>query len=156
MVAVKKPLVRIQRMDRQDLSDVMRIERASYDYPWSEGIFQDCLRADYSCCVAVVDESIVAYAIFQSVAGEAHILNLCVDSVHRHLGYARVLLDWLFEAMKVVETHTVFLEVRPTNIAAIKLYDTLGFNEIGVRKDYYRAQNGREDALILARYLDWS
>ena len=71
-----------------------------------------------------------------------------MDSVYRHSGYARELLQWLFEAMKIVETHTVFLEVRPSNIAAINLYDQLGFNEIDVRKDYYRAKNGREEAII--------
>ncbi len=143
-------------MSRHDLFDVLRIERASYDYPWSEGIFHDCLDTGYSCRVVVVDEMIAGYGIFQFIAGEAHILNLCVESAHRQTGIARDLLGCLFKAMKNNGIHTVYLEVRPTNIAAINLYGSEGFNEVGVRKGYYRAKNGKEDALILARYLDWS
>ena len=143
-------------MNRYDLPDVLRIERACYNYPWSEGIFHDCLAAGYSCWVTVVDEMIAGYGIFQFAAGEAHILNLCVEPARRQMGYARDLLHSLFRAMKISDIHTVYLEVRPTNIAAINLYDGEGFNEVGVRKDYYRANNGKQDALILARYLDWS
>jgi len=143
-------------MDWKDLPDVLRIERASYDYPWSEGIFRDCLHTGYSCCVMLVDETIAGYGIFQFIAGEAHILNLCVEPAHRQMGIARDLLQCLFRAMKNSDIHTVYLEVRPTNIAAINLYDGEGFNEVGVRKDYYRSKKGKQDALILARYMDWS
>jgi ribosomal-protein-alanine N-acetyltransferase len=155
LVAVKNSTVRIRDMNRHDLPDVLRIERASYNYPWSESIFHDCLATGYSCWVAVVKENISGYGIFQFAAGEAHILNLCVEPAQRQMGYARYLLHSLFNAMKNSDIHTVYLEVRPSNIAAIKLYDGEGFNEVGVRKNYYRANSGKQDALILARYLDW-
>ena len=165
MVAVKKSETRIKTMREEDLPVVLGNERASYDFPWSEGIFRDCLRAGYSCLVITADDDIVGHGVFQFAAGEAHILNICVAPAFRQLGYARALLHGLFAAMRNMAVNTVYLEVRPSNIAAVNLYLSEGFNEVGVRKDYYRAPrragkgsqifSGKEDALIMARYCDW-
>lgn len=158
-------LTQIRTMREPDLPEVLRLERASYDYPWSEGVFRDCLRAGYACIVLCVDERIVAYGVFQFAAGEAHILNLCVESTQRRMGYACQLLQELFYAMEDRGADTVYLEVRASNQGAINLYTREGFNEVGVRKGYYRTRqvgkyrdgrrnNGKEDALIMARYAD--
>ena len=156
MVAARKPCLRILAMREEDLPDVLAVERSSYDYPWSESIFRDCLRASYSCVVACLDEEIVGHGIFQFAAGEAHILNICVAPEHRKMGYARELLHGLFAGMKNMGVTTVYLEVRPSNVAAVNLYISEGFNEVGTRLSYYRSKNGKEDALIMARYSDFS
>ena len=156
MVAARRSTRLIKVMQLTHLPDVLYVERESYDYPWSEGIFRDCLRAGYSCLVMEEDGSIVGYGIFQFVAGEAHILNLCVTPSRRKTGCARDMLHGLFSAMKNMGVNTVYLEVRPSNIAAVSLYVSEGFNEVGTRKNYYRAENGKEDALIMARYSDWA
>ena len=151
MVAVRRSDARIRIMELADLDDVLDIERRSYDYPWSPGIFRDCLRAGYSCLVIDADDCVQGYGIFQFAAGEAHILNICTDPRCRRQGLARQMLHGLFAAMENMGTETVYLEVRPSNVAAVALYLDEGFNEIGTRHAYYRSKNGREDALIMAR-----
>ena len=146
-------------MDELDLPDVLKNECESYEFPWNEGIFRDCLRAGYACLVLQVDRVIIGHGIFQFLAGEAHILNVCVGLAHRQNGYARELLQHLFVAMQNRGVDTAYLEVRPSNQAAINLYTEQGFNQVGLRKNYYRASKSRgnasqekEDALIMARY----
>lgn len=161
MSAIKKITPQIRTMQVSDLSEILRIERASYDYPWSEGIFRDCLRAGYTCVVLCVGDHIGGYGIFQFVAGEVHVLNLCIAPSQRRMGYAHQLLNDLFHAMKNRGDDTVYLEVRSSNKVARDLYSSEGFNEVGIRKGYYRTlkanksamqNNDKEDALIMARY----
>lgn len=137
----------------RDVPIVLEIERAAYPYPWSEGIFRDCLRAGYACWVMQVGRTIVAYGILSCGAGECHLLNLCVhpDWQGRRLG--RRLLRWLLESARRRQADTVFLEVRGSNRAAIALYQSEGFCEIGTRRGYYPRAQGREDALVMARVL---
>ncbi|MEM7294940.1 MAG: ribosomal protein S18-alanine N-acetyltransferase [Pseudomonadota bacterium] len=151
MVAVRQGEREIRTMELSDLDDVLSIEGRCYDYPWSPGIFRDCLRAGYSCVVATLDDFVVGYGIFQFSAGEAHILNICTDPLYQRQGFAREMLHGLFAAMDNMGVETVYLEVRPSNLNAINLYLDEGFNEVGTRKAYYRGRYGREDALIMAR-----
>jgi ribosomal-protein-alanine N-acetyltransferase len=137
-------------MRESDLGMVMRIEREAYAFPWSEGIFRDCLRAGYCCWVADQQGIVRAYGIMQVGAGESHILNLCVRTSYRSQGLGRALLGHLIEVAREHRADTALLEVRPTNRAALGLYAAMGFNEVGVRRGYYPGRNGREDALILA------
>lgn len=151
MVAVRTQESIIRNMEIEDLDDVVEIEKRSYNYPWTPGIFRDCLRAAYSCLVITLDDHTVGYGIFQFAAGEAHILNICVDPSYRRQGLARQMLHGLFSAMRNMRIDSVYLEVRPSNTAAVDLYLEEGFNEIGTRSGYYRSRAGREDALIMAK-----
>ncbi len=140
-------------MAEADLAAVVAIERAAYAFPWTHGIFRDCLRVGYRCTVFERCGVIDAYTVVSVVAGECHILNLCVRPLCQGRGIGRMVLEQLLERARQLGTETAFLEVRPTNRAAIKLYSAFGFNEIGVRRSYYPAARGREDALIMALTL---
>jgi ribosomal-protein-alanine N-acetyltransferase len=131
-----------------DLPAVAAVERASYPFPWSEGIFRDCLRVGYLCRVADLDREIVAYGVLAMGAGEAHILNLCVSEDLRGRGVGRQMLMLLLERARQAGMEAVFLEVRPSNPRAIALYQSVGFVQVGLRKGYYQAEGGREDALV--------
>lgn len=133
-----------------DLPAVAAVERAAYQFPWSEGIFRDCLRVGYLCRVADLDGEIVAYGVVAMGAGEAHILNLCVRGDLRGRSIGRQMLMLLLERSRQAGMEAVFLEVRPSNPHAIALYQSVGFAQVGLRKGYYQApDNGREDALVL-------
>ncbi len=144
----------VRRMVHEDLGDVSDIERRSYDFPWSHGVFRDCLLAGYNCLVLVRDERAIGYGILSVAAGEAHILNLCVDPRHRSRGYGALLLDDLLSLAKGAKVDRIFLEVRPSNETAIRLYQKKGFHQIASRPSYYQATDGREDAAVFARKLD--
>jgi ribosomal-protein-alanine N-acetyltransferase len=132
-----------------DVAGVAAVERSSYPFPWSEGIFRDCLRVGYLCRVAECDGEIVAYGIVAMGAGEAHVLNLCVNEAMRGRGVGRQMLKLLVERSVQAGMQDVFLEVRPSNLHAIALYQSVGFIEVGRRRGYYQAVDGREDALVL-------
>jgi [ribosomal protein S18]-alanine N-acetyltransferase len=140
-------------MDFDDVAAVAAIETQAYAFPWSEAIFRDCLRARYYCCVVELDHIRIGYAILSMGAGEAHVLNLCVAEAWRCRGIGRALLEHLLEFAKGLNVTDVFLEVRPSNTTAIRLYQSRGFSQIGVRRGYYQAENGREDAVVLRRVL---
>jgi ribosomal-protein-alanine N-acetyltransferase len=143
----------IRPMRAGDVIDVVAIERAAYQFPWSEGIFRDCLRVGYVCRAVTVGEQLVGYGVMSVGAGEAHILNLCIAEGHRCGGLGRQLLASLLECAAAAGAGEAFLEVRPSNTAAIRLYLALGFEQVGMRRGYYQAVNGREDAAVLKRAL---
>ena len=147
------PEVVIRAMRGSDVPDVVTIERASYQFPWSEGIFRDCLRVGYVCRVVTVNRQVMAYGVMSFGAGEAHILNLCVGEAYRCRGVGRRLLSVLVERATSGGMAEAFLEVRPSNTAAIRLYLSLGFEQVGMRRGYYQAASGREDAAVLRRAL---
>jgi len=140
-------------MTAHDLPAVMEIEHSSYDFPWTEGIFHDCMRFGYSSWVTEVDQAIVGYAVMSLAVQECHILNICIDLKLRGQGIGRRLLLELLSIASARDADTVFLEVRPSNVQALALYFSEGFNEIGSRRGYYPAKFGREDAVILAKVL---
>ncbi len=152
MSAVLKPTeVYIRPMQEEDVDGIMAIEERAYDYPWSKQIFIDCLRVGYCCWVIEKDELLVGYGIMTVAVGESHVLNLCVNPDYRSQGVGKQLMQHLLEVAYDYDVNMTFLEVRPSNFEAISLYMSLGFNEIGIRRNYYPAKSGREDALILAR-----
>ena len=153
MSAAVHPRTAIRLMQPADLKAVAAVERAAYEYPWSLGIFRDCLLAGYYCLVLDVGGSVTGYGIMSVAAGEAHLLNLCVHPAAQRLGYGRRLLNTLLLKASDAQADKVFLEVRPSNQAALRLYGSAGFEQIGVRPAYYQAENGREDAVILAATL---
>ncbi|HQX47436.1 MAG TPA: ribosomal protein S18-alanine N-acetyltransferase [Steroidobacteraceae bacterium] len=143
------PQVQLRPMTEEDLARVSAVERESYAFPWSEGIFRDCLRVGYVCRVVEIGFDLVGYAVMSTGAGEAHILNLCVRETMRGRGIGRTLLRQLLDLAAEAGVEDAFLEVRPSNLAAIRLYQSLGFVQVGVRKSYYQAAGGREDATVL-------
>lgn len=153
MVAVIQPQPHIRPMRADDLVGVVGVERASYGYPWSRRIFEDCMQVGYCCLVAEADGVILSHGIMLARAGEAHILNLCVAPPYRRRGIAARMLDELIGIAVQSGARTAFLEVRPSNPGAIALYEGAGFHEVGRRPDYYPAPFGREDAVVMAREL---
>jgi ribosomal-protein-alanine N-acetyltransferase len=148
--------VRFRPMALADVPAVVAVERASYLFPWSEGVFRDCIRVGYLCRVVEFAGEVAGYGIMSYGAGEAHILNICIRGDLRNAGIGRRLMDFLLERARAADMHDVFLEVRPSNPIAIRLYETLGFTRVGVRKAYYQASGGREDAWVYKRTLDES
>jgi len=147
-------LLEFREMLQKDLDDVIKIERAAYEFPWTKGIFKDCLRVGYRCIVAEQGEVLQAYAIMSVSAQEAHILNLCISPPRQGNGYGKLLLDYLMKRALKSGADTMFLEVRPSNAAAVALYRSAGFCEVGCRRGYYPVPTGREDALVLAKTLN--
>ena len=143
------PEVHIRPMMEIDLPEVAHIEQKSYAFPWSENIFRDCLRVGYTCRALDLSGQIIGYGVMSLGAGEAHVLNVCVRDEYRSLGFGRRLLEHLLERATASGVNEAFLEVRPSNLAAIRLYQRLGFEQIGIRRGYYQAPDGREDAIVL-------
>ena len=153
MSAAVHPRSRIRLMQPSDLKAVAAVEKAAYAYPWSLGIFRDCLLAGYYNVVLEVSDSVCGYAIMSIASSEAHLLNLCVHPNVQNLGYGRQLLNAMLAKANDAGVDKVFLEVRPSNAAAIHLYRSAGFEQVGIRPAYYQAERGREDAVVLAAPL---
>jgi ribosomal-protein-alanine N-acetyltransferase len=115
--------------------------------------FRDCLLAGYQCVILDRGARVAGYAILSIAAGEAHILNLCVDPAHRAHGYGEQLLNEILGRARVAEVEEIFLEVRPSNETAMALYKKKGFHQIANRPKYYQAPLGREDAAVLSKKL---
>ena len=143
----------LRPMRDDDLDAVLDIELRAYPFPWTRGIFQDCLRADYPAWVLQRDDAIVGYGLLSIAADEAHVLNVCTAPGQQGRGHGRRLLRALLMLAQGRGAQRVFLEVRPSNSAAIALYHAEGFNEIGRRPRYYPAKGGREDAIVMAKEL---
>jgi len=142
--------VNVRSMAHDDLPIVSDIERRSYDFPWSRGVFRDCILAGYVCLALEHGDDVVGYAILSVAAAEAHILNLCVDPQYRGLGYGERLLDELIDSARNAEANAIFLEVRPSNASALALYRKRDFHKIAKRPAYYQSRGGREDADVLS------
>lgn len=143
----------LRPMRESDVDAVHGVESRAYEFPWTAGIFRDCLRTDYLAWVLDVDGQVAGYFLMSFAAGEAHVLNLCVAPEYQGRGHGRRLLRSLLHLAHSRGAQRVFLEVRPSNAGAIGLYEQEGFNEIGRRPRYYPARDGREDALVMAMEL---
>jgi ribosomal-protein-alanine N-acetyltransferase len=135
-------------MREEDLRSVLSIERAAYGFPWSEGIFRDCLQVGYCCWVVGRDDDVEAYGIMQVAVSEAHVLNLCVEPVAHGQGVGRAMLRCLLQVARDHGADNAYLEVRPTNEHALALYRSEGFRTVGTRRGYYPSEDGREDAFV--------
>ncbi|MFA5985224.1 MAG: ribosomal protein S18-alanine N-acetyltransferase [Methylococcaceae bacterium] len=149
----RKDLLRLRYMSQADLPAVLGIERTNYQFPWGEDVFKDCLRAHYDAWVCEELDQILGYCIVSIAVGEAHILNISIAANEQGQGLGRKMLEHVIEGARAKKVETVFLEVRPSNTVALALYEKIGFNEIGIRKGYYPAEHGREDAIMLALEL---
>ncbi len=154
MSAAVHPRTEIRLMQPADLKSVAAVERAAYQYPWSLGIFRDCLLAGYYCLVLDVGGSVTGYGIMSVAAGEAHLLNLCVHPNAQRLGYGRRLLERADAAgCRRRRRQGSFSRCGRRTRSRCVLYASVGFEQVGIRPAYYQAENGREDAVILAATL---
>ncbi len=138
-----------RRMVIADVDAIAAIEVEAYAYPWTHGNFVDSLQAGYDCWVMECDGAIAGYAVTAVAAGEAHLLNLCVAVAWQRRGLGSQLLHFVIAYVRAVRAEKMFLEVRPSNAAARRLYQRAGFREIAIRRDYYPGPDGHEDAVVM-------
>jgi ribosomal-protein-alanine N-acetyltransferase len=149
MSAVLKDQPELLPMREQDLEEVMAIENAIYTHPWTRGNFADSLRAGYECRTLRLGRELLGYFVLMVAAGEAHLLNLSIAAAYQRIGHGSALLREAAALARSLGARSLFLEVRPSNRAAQGLYTRFGFRKIAVRRGYYPARTGREDALVL-------
>lgn len=140
-------------MTEADFDDVLRIEREVHAHPWTLGNFSDALRSKYRCKVFELDGTMVGYAVLMPAVDEAELLDIAIASRYQRKGFGLALLEELLALANRADKRRMVLEVRASNAPAIALYRSAGFEQIGLRRDYYPAKNGREDALLMGRPL---
>jgi ribosomal-protein-alanine N-acetyltransferase len=145
------PLIR--RLGMDDINRIHEIEQVAYPFPWTRGTFVDCLRVGYACFGLQFGSTLAGYSIVGSAAGEAHLLNLCVHPDWQHRGYGSLLLEYMINHVARLDSEAMFLEVRASNPRAASLYENRGFKVIGRRPSYYKAGEGREDAIVMRLVL---
>ena len=149
MSAVLKELPSLRPMRLADVPRVLAIEQDIYAHPWTRGNFHDSLQAGYSCWVMECGGQLVGYGVLMVGVREAHLLNLSVARQWQRRGFGRRLLHHFIDLAVGYEAQRMFLEVRPSNVAARALYADSGFRELYVRRGYYPTDDGREDAILM-------
>jgi [ribosomal protein S18]-alanine N-acetyltransferase len=136
-------------LSEADLLRVVEIEQGAYVFPWSHGNFRDSLYSGYQCTGVWCNAMLIGYTIVMPALEEAHLLNLAVANAWQGQGIGRRILSHLIAEAKKTTCEVIYLEVRPSNVAGLRLYEHFGFKQLGLRRDYYPAITGREDALFL-------
>ena len=140
-------------MNERDLDTVAALEASLQVFPWSRGNFADSLAVGHSAWVLRVGGDLIGFSVVMTVIDEAHLLNIGVCQRYQGQGYGARLLRHAMENARLNHASKLFLEVRPSNERAVELYRHFGFRQIGLRKGYYPATIGREDALIFDKEL---
>lgn len=153
MSAVLNLQYQFRAMHIADLDTIMVIEPQIYPYPWTRGNFSDSLNSGYTAQTLLEGEEIIGYSLMMLVLDEAHLLNLSVAKTYQKQGFGRALLEHMVDVAKSKQMANMFLEVRQSNLSAIALYENMGFNEMAIRRNYYPAANGREDAILMGLAL---
>jgi ribosomal-protein-alanine N-acetyltransferase len=155
MSAVFSIELRVVPMRVDELDEIIAIERQVYEFPWTPGNFRDSMRAGYECRTlrAGDNNELIGYGVLMRGVGEAHLLNISIAPAHQRRGYGARLLEYFVQLAQRERFEALYLEVRPSNDPARRLYARRGFTQIGRRRDYYPAKSGREDALVLALSL---
>jgi ribosomal-protein-alanine N-acetyltransferase len=149
MSAQLDSLPELRPMRTIDLDLVMEVEPTLYSHPWTRGNFDDSLTAGYSCWTLRCGSVLAGYGVLMSGVREAHLLNLSVAIPWQRRGFGRMLLEHFVGVARASDAVQMYLEVRPSNNAARRLYAHFGFREITVRRGYYPARRGREDAILM-------
>ncbi|MDN0081441.1 ribosomal protein S18-alanine N-acetyltransferase [Crenobacter sp. SG2305] len=136
-----------------DLTLLATLEARSTAHPWSEGQYRGSFESGHQLFIAQLDAEIVGLAVIMLVLDEAHLLNIVIDHDWQGQGLGRQLLGELMLRMRQQGALRMFLEVRESNAIARSLYESLGFSECGIRKHYYRAEQGREHAILMEASL---
>ena len=137
----------------QDIDIALDIERESNPFPWTVKNFKDCIEKGYYSLVLKEGMKVIGFAILSVSTEESHLLNIGLTAPKRGQGLGKELLEKIIMAAEVMGSKKIFLEVRISNVIAIDLYKTSGFREIGIRKNYYRTKEGREDAILMSKSL---
>jgi ribosomal-protein-alanine acetyltransferase len=140
-------------MTAHDVPAVAAIEAQAYAFPWSVGNFHDSLASNYGCVVLEQGVQLMGYAVVMNAVDDLHLLNITVAPPYQRQGYSRMLLGWAEQAAQRDRCSGILLEVRPSNQRARMIYERLGFNAIGIRRGYYPAAVGREDAIVMRKTL---
>lgn len=142
----------LRKMTVADVVVVSDIDQTVSKGPWNAQLFSDCIKVGYECWVLVEDKVVIGFGVLSYGANEAHILNLAIIPAKQRHGFGQKMLQHLLDIAKIHGAEEIFLEVRPSNTAALELYKKYNFVEIGIRKEYYPATDDepREDALTLA------
>jgi len=140
-------------LGEEDIETVLDIERESNPFPWTIKNFKDCLEKGHYSLVLKEDKKVIGFAILSVSIEESHLLNIGLTSSKRRLGLGRELLEKIIMASAVMGSKKIFLEARISNSVAIDLYKALGFKKVGLRKNYYRLKEGREDAILMSKSL---
>lgn len=139
----------LENMRLEQMTEIMFIERLAYPFPWTQTMFESSLASSDDCKVLISDGKILGYCVVSYILDEAHLLNLCIHPDYSGQGLGRFLLSAMKEIALERKCSMFFLEVRTSNSHAINLYFSEGFNEVGLRPNYYPAEHGREDALLM-------
>jgi len=153
VLAEQLPRIEWKPLGEKDLETVAAIESSVYVFPWTLGNFRDSLLSGYQCIGGWVQDELVCYAIVLTALDEAHLLNFAVCGRWQGQGIGTRFLQHLIDGARQEKREMLYLEVRPSNLQARRMYDRFGFREVGLRRDYYPAVTGREDALFLALNL---
>lgn len=153
MSAQLEEVPRIRKMLVKDLDAVVLIEREVFLFPWTRGNFRDSISSGYHCYVLEMGNHIFGYGVMTIGADEAHILTLSVASEWQREGWGEKLLHYFISLSKENHACSIFLEVRKSNLGAAKLYEQIGFRQVGARVAYYPAMGGREDAIVMELIL---
>ena len=153
MAAASQLTMKLTPMTIADLAAVHAIETAANKFPWSLKNFEDSLQSGYQGWIVRDAKKIIAYALVQHVLDEAHLLNICVHPAEQGKGLGRQLLNAVIDAVSLRGSNLMVLEVRRSNRRAQELYLSAGFNEMSVRRGYYPAVQGREDAVMMGMTL---
>ena len=145
---------RFRAMTPADLDTVLELEAGCHPDPWTAGMLRASLEQGHHCRVLELEGAIGGHAVMQVAGGDAELLDLCIGAGHRGLGLGRAFLRQLVAEARSAGAASLFLEVRASNEAAIRLYTGEGFHQVGRRPRYYVLPDGREDALVMARHLD--
>ncbi|MDE1892036.1 MAG: ribosomal protein S18-alanine N-acetyltransferase [Betaproteobacteria bacterium] len=143
----------IDKMTEQHLSEVMAIEQSAFTHPWSLQNFKDSLRSGSIGLIMYQERLSLGYTVLMPVIDELHILNFAITPLKQHQGFGQKLLEEVIDFARQRHFKDIYLEVREENVAAHHLYLTNGFTEIGRRKGYYPKAGGREDAIVMRKYL---
>lgn len=146
-------VLEFEPMQPDDLDRVMVAETQIYPFPWTRGNFADSLVSGHRAWVARARGQLVGYGVVTITLDEAQLLNISVVPERQGEGLGRQLIDHLMADARACRAARMFLEVRPSNRAGRALYERCGFLQVGLRKGYYPAADGREDALVMARDL---
>tara|TARA_R110001583_G_scaffold27202_2_gene97462 strand:+ start:1938 stop:2402 length:465 start_codon:yes stop_codon:yes gene_type:complete len=145
----------VRNMQVQDIATVLGIEQGANQFPWDKKSFEDSLKTDHQAWVFYEkSDEIVGFAIVQRVLDEAHLLNICVKPAKQGQGLGKTIVQHVIDYANSFSAVIILLEVRRSNERAQQLYLQAGFNEMSVRKGYYPAKDGREDAILMAMDLD--
>jgi ribosomal-protein-alanine N-acetyltransferase len=141
--------MQFSKFKENDLNAIELIENEVHAYPWTRGNFLDSIKSNHTCLMMKLYNEIIGYTVIMFVLDECHLLNISIKKSMQKQGYGSHLLNEVIRRANLASSKTIYLEVRVSNQAAIHLYDKYGFNEMSIRKDYYRTKEGREDAVLM-------